>query len=82
MFLEKLLLKIEPSEITSFFYNFFNLWGGPSLCSPPVPPPNPMWPMWPYSLHFSWICTFTDIWTKYEFSPKTQDTFCCECCKT
>ena len=29
LFLEKLLLKIEPSEITSFFYkNFFNFGGG------------------------------------------------------
>ena len=29
LFLEKLWLKIEPSEITSFFYNnFFNFGGG------------------------------------------------------
>ena len=28
LFLEKLLLKIEPSEITSFFYNNFSRFGG------------------------------------------------------
>ena len=34
--LEKLLLKIEPSEITPFFYNNFSIsGGGRSLCSPP-----------------------------------------------
>ena len=39
LFLEKLLLKIEPSEITSFFYNnFFNFGGGRSLCFPLAAP--------------------------------------------
>ena len=37
LFLERLWLKIEPSEITSFFYNnFFNSGGGTF----PVPPPT------------------------------------------
>ena len=38
LFLEKLLLKIEPSEITSFFYNnFFQFFGGGGdvPCVPP-----------------------------------------------
>ena len=39
LFLEKLLLKIEPSEMTSFFYNkFFNFGGGGNV--PCVPPPG------------------------------------------
>ena len=38
LFLEKLLLKIEPSEITSFFYNnFFQFGGGGNVpCVPPA----------------------------------------------
>ena len=37
LFLEKLLLKIEPSEMTSFFYNnFFPFRGGGNV--PYVPP--------------------------------------------
>ena len=35
-FLEKLLLKIEPSEITSFFYNNLFHFGGANV--PTVPP--------------------------------------------
>ena len=35
LFLEKLLLKIEPSEIISFFYNNFFNFGGDVPCVPP-----------------------------------------------
>ena len=39
LFLEKLLLKIEPSEITSFFYNnVFHFGEERSLCSPLAAP--------------------------------------------
>ena len=35
LLLEKFLLKIEPSEITSFFYNIFSISAGDVPCVPP-----------------------------------------------
>ena len=39
LFLEMLLLKIEPSEITSFFYNNFFNFGGGTFPAFPLPAP-------------------------------------------
>ena len=39
IFWENLLLKIETSEITSFFYNNFFRFGGGGVQTPPNPPP-------------------------------------------
>ena len=48
-FLENLLLKIEPSEITQFYYNnFFGFGGGDS--SPPLPPLPPLNPPMYYNV--------------------------------
>ena len=52
LFLEKLLLKIEPSEITSFFYNiFFNFGVGTFTIFP--------------HCRRHWLCTFLKIASNY-----------------
>ena len=42
LFLEKLLLKIEPSEITSFFYSNFPISGGGDVSCSTVAAPMVM----------------------------------------